>query len=137
MTETEARILLRDWPSVGGLEAWIAAVEGGAGRLDRHRLRRRPDCRHRWPWPALGMPMSARMRLTERAAARRLRRSRLQEQPGLGMPKDVVFETMAYLRRRGVRISAIAEVFRTTAPAVRKVLAQHRLAAVHLVETAD
>jgi hypothetical protein len=24
MTEAEARVLLRDWPSVGGLEAWIA-----------------------------------------------------------------------------------------------------------------
>jgi hypothetical protein len=81
--------------------------------------------------------MSLSMRSTKRVAVRRLRRSQLQEQPGLGMPKDVVDATMAYLRRRGVRISAIAEVFRTTAPAVRKVLAQHRLAAVHLVETAD
>ena len=25
MTEAEARILLRDWPGVGGLEAWIAS----------------------------------------------------------------------------------------------------------------
>ena len=24
MTEADARILLRDWPGVGGLEAWIA-----------------------------------------------------------------------------------------------------------------
>jgi hypothetical protein len=81
--------------------------------------------------------MSLRMKLTKRVAARRLRRSQLQEQPGLGMPKDVVIETMAYLRRRGVRISAIAEVFRTTAPAVREILARHRLAAVHLVKTDD
>jgi hypothetical protein len=34
MTETDARDLLRDWPGVGGLEAWIAgrrwrAVPGG------------------------------------------------------------------------------------------------------------
>jgi hypothetical protein len=25
MTEAEARVLLRDWPGVGGLEAWIAS----------------------------------------------------------------------------------------------------------------
>jgi hypothetical protein len=25
MTEAEARLLLRDWPGVGGLEAWIAS----------------------------------------------------------------------------------------------------------------
>jgi hypothetical protein len=24
MTEADARVLLRDWPGVGGLEAWIA-----------------------------------------------------------------------------------------------------------------
>jgi hypothetical protein len=34
LTEAEARVLLRDWPGVGGLEAWLAgrrwrAVPGG------------------------------------------------------------------------------------------------------------
>jgi hypothetical protein len=34
MTEADARVLLRDWPGVGGLETWIAgqrwrAVPGG------------------------------------------------------------------------------------------------------------
>jgi hypothetical protein len=32
VTEAEARVLLRDWPGIGGLEAWIAAWPGVGGR---------------------------------------------------------------------------------------------------------
>jgi hypothetical protein len=81
--------------------------------------------------------MLVRMKLTKRTAARRHHRSILQQAPGIGLPTDVVTETVAYLRERGVAPSTIAELFRTTVPTVRGILARHRLAAVHLVKTDD
>jgi hypothetical protein len=49
----------------------------------------------------------------------------------------MVSATMVDMRDRGVATSAIALLFKTTVPVVRGILARHRLAAVHLVETAD
>jgi hypothetical protein len=84
-------------------------------------------------WPPMGLPMLVRMKLTKRAAARRSRRSELQQAPGLGLPMDVVDATVVHMRSRGVLIAATALVFRMTTRQVREILARHRLAAVHQV----
>jgi hypothetical protein len=53
------------------------------------------------------------------------------------MPKDVVDATVVHMRERGVAVSTIALVFKTTVPAVRQVLERHRLARSARSETAE
>ena len=68
MTEAEARVLLRDWPNVGGLEAWIAGrrwktVPGGwtaTGELQGWRFKVEPisEALRLTAWPPSGSPVA-------------------------------------------------------------------------------